>query len=155
MQKLLVSVLGASSLSHLPHDLPPADSVVVRARPGQGEYDKRTEAARALIPLIDRRYAEETKRAEEMMKCLMDQGLLSNPKPPLKQGYLWMAIDGDMSDWKKLYFTLETDFLNYRHSKKELKSLEPGVRRSPPLAILLHLLLSLSISICLVPACAR
>jgi len=41
---------------------------------------------------------------------------------------LRLKIDGDMDDWKKLYFTLEPDFLNYRHSKKEMKSLEPGVR---------------------------
>lgn len=95
---------------------------------GAQEYEKRKEAAHRLIPLIDKRLLEEQKRAEEMMTCLMDQGLVANPKPPMKQGYLMLAVDGDFTDWKKLYFTLESDTLHYRHSKKEIKTLSAGVR---------------------------
>jgi hypothetical protein len=86
---------------------------------GQEEYNRREQAVRELMPLLDVKYENELKRALELMKLLQDQGLASQPDTPRKQGYLFLQSSNDPSTWKKLYFTLRRGFLDYRYTRKE------------------------------------
>ncbi len=104
---------------------------------GQGEFEQRERLAREVIPMLDQKLHDEMKAAEVLIKALTDQGLMSSPSPPIKQGYLQLQSQGDADIWKRQYFSLRSRFIEYGYTRKEqaAAAIDPRDKRKGIIAL--------------------
>eukprot|EP01098_Paradermamoeba_levis_P003305 TRINITY_DN1520_c0_g1_i2.p1 TRINITY_DN1520_c0_g1~~TRINITY_DN1520_c0_g1_i2.p1 ORF type:complete len:351 (+),score=35.48 TRINITY_DN1520_c0_g1_i2:42-1094(+) len=81
-------------------------------------FQHRSEISKQLLPIVEQAVAHEIRRAEEFLKDLRIQGLVS-PVKTLKQGHLKLLVEkADGQKWKKYYFCLYKRTLAYQADDK-------------------------------------
>jgi len=98
---------------------------------GESEHEARLEAARQLLPLLDRKMVEEINRAEKLVDELRKMGLMTAQAAFRKRGHLELQSQSNPNNWKRMFFLLKGNILYYRYDKHEAMNMlaDPDVRR--------------------------